>query len=117
MVSVELDGKCISMRTEAHHANMTENSVRNAFYTPHVADFTLYSVYMPPLGLDLNMLRHKSLWSQTSTHAVAEAGSSILIHCKDGDFAYDLRSLAALADASSDGTANLTVGEKVPPAE
>ena len=114
MVSVELDGKCISMRVENHGANMCEDSDTKAQYKPYVANYALYSVFMPPLD---KTIKHKSLWSQTSTHAVAEAGSSILIHCKDGDFAYDLRSLAALADASSDGTANLTVGEKVPPAE
>lgn len=117
MVSVELDGKCLSMRVENHGANMSEDSERNASYKPHVADFSLYSVYLPPLALDLHMLRHVSLWSKISSHAAAEAGSSILIHCKDGNFAYDLRSLAALADASPDGTAHLTVGEKVPPAE
>ena len=114
MVSVELDGKCISMRVENHGADMTEDSDRNAVYKPHVADYSLYSVFMPPLD---PTIKHKSLWSQTSLSAAAEAGSSILIHCKDGDFAYDLRSLAALADASPDGTAHLTVGQKVPPAE
>lgn len=117
MVSVELDGKCLSMRVENHGADITEDSDRYAVYKPHVADYSLYSVYLPPLALDLHMLRHVSLWSKTSSHAAAEAGSSILIHCKDGDFAYDLRSLAALADASPDGTAHLTVGQKVPPAE
>ncbi len=116
MVSVELDGKCLSIRVETHGADMTEDSDRKNFYTPYVSDYALYSVYMPPL-VNLNYLRHKSLWSQTSTHAVAEAGSSILIHCKDGDFAYDLRSLAALADASEDGTATLTVGQAVPSAD
>lgn len=114
MVSVVLDGKCISMRVENHGADMTEDSDRNAVYKPHVADYSLYSVFMPPLD---STIKHKSLWSQTSLSAAAEAGSSILIHCKDGDFAYDLRSLAALAGASPDGTAHLTVGEKVPPAE
>ena len=117
MVSVVLDGKCISMRVENHSADMTEDSDRNAVYKPHVADYSLYSVFMPRLTFDLNELRHVSLWSQISSHGVAEAGSSILIHCKDGDFAYDLRSLAALADASPDGTAHLTVGQKVLPAE
>ena len=117
MVSVELDGKCISMRVENHGANMSEDSDTKAQYKPHVADFSLYSVYLPPLVLDLHMLRHVSLWSKTSSHAEAEAGSSILIHCKDGNFAYDLRALAALADASPDGTAHLTVGQTVPPAD
>ncbi|MBR5364036.1 MAG: zf-HC2 domain-containing protein [Oscillospiraceae bacterium] len=116
MVSVELDGKCLSIRVETHGADMTEDSDRKTFYTPYVSDYALYSVYMLPL-VNLNYLRHKSLWSKTSTHAVAEAGSSILIHCKDGDFAYDLRSLAALADASEDGTATLTVGQAVPSAD
>ena len=117
IVSVVLDGKCISMRVENHGANMSEDSDTKAQYKPHVADFSLYSVYLPPLALDLHMLRHVSLWSKTSSHAAAEAGSSILIHCKDGNFAYDLRALAALADASPDGTAHLTVGQTVPPAD
>lgn len=114
MVSVELDGKCLSMRVENHGADITEDSDTYAVYKPHVANYALYSVFMPPLD---TTIKHKSLWSQTSLSAAAEAGSSILIHCKDGDFAYDLRALAALADASPDGTAHLTVGQKVPPAE
>lgn len=114
MVSVELDGKCISMRVENHGANMSEDSDTKAQYKPYVANYALYSVFMPPLD---TTIKHKSLWSQTSLSAAAEAGSSILIHCKDGNFAYDLRALAALADASPDSTAHLTVGQTVPPAD
>lgn len=109
-VSVVLDGKCLSMRTEQAAAWLTEETETPTLYQPRVTDVSLYAVKLPPIGSPV--IRHKSLWSRTSLNSTAAEGASILIRCSDGCFAYDLRTLAALADASPDGTAHLTVGEK-----
>lgn len=115
-VAVTLKCDCLSVRVDSANAWTSAESDTPVQYRAKADDIAFYSVLMPYLSLERNFF-HKSLWPRRSIHGTATAGSVIMIRCKDGNFGYQLTDLAALADASPDGKATLTVGEKIPAAD
>lgn len=109
-ISITICGNCFSMRAELPNAMMTVQNDVPSQYQPSVTDASLYAVYLPPLD---TTIRNKSQWSKVGLHAAVAEGSTIMFRCRDGNFAYDITALAALAHASSDGTAHITVGERM----
>lgn len=107
-ISITLDCDCLSVRQESSSVAIIAEPDSPPRYRPFVCDCAYYSVLLPPVGNPT--LRHKSLWSTAEHSGTVAAGSSIMIRCSDGNFTYDIRTLAALADASPDGTAHFKVG-------
>lgn len=113
MIRVTMAGACLAVRPEIHDASMTVQNDIPTQYQPSVTDAALYSVYLPPLGTPGNMIKYKSFWKRVGLAAPVADGSTVMFRCSDGNFAYDLNVLAALAHASPDGTAHLTVGQRI----
>ena len=100
---------CFAVRAEGRNGWISDDSETPLQFRADTSYCSLYSVLMPPLALDASMF-HKSRWAQRSFHGVASEGSTFMVCCKDGNFAYRLTDLAALADASPDGKATLRIG-------
>ena len=111
-VHVTVHCDCLSVRTEGENGNIRDNSDTPEQFRASTSHCTFYSVLMPPLALAASMF-HKSRWAQRSLRGVAAEGSTIMICCKDGNFAYRLTDLAALADASPDGKVTLGVSRNL----
>lgn len=111
-VHVTVHCDCLSVRADGESGNIRDDSDTPEQFRASTSHCTFYSVLMPPLALDSSMF-HKSRWAQRSFCGVADEGSTVMICCRDGNFAYRLTDLAALADASPDGKVTLGVSRNL----